>query len=73
MPAMRGDRGSSTREPRSMSMRGFIILAAIFLMAAQVPALAPERYSWKWVVSGTLLTVGMSCILAGILIGMLEE
>ena len=54
-------------------MRGFIILAAIFLMAAQVPALAPERYSWKWVVSGTLLTVGMSCILAGILIGMLEE
>ena len=54
-------------------MRIFIILAAIFLMAAQVPALAPERYTWKWVVSGTLLTVGMSCILAGILIGMLEE
>lgn len=56
-----------------MSMRTFAILAAIFLMVAQIPTLAPERYGWRWVMSGTLLVIGMACLFAGIAIGMLED
>ena len=54
-------------------MRIFIILAAICSMAACIPALAPKRYSWRWVMSLTLLTIGMGCIFAAIIIGLLED
>jgi hypothetical protein len=56
-----------------MSMRSFIILSGIFILAAQIPAFVPERYGWKWTLAGTLLVVGVSCLIAGIFVALIED
>lgn len=53
-------------------MRTFAILSAICFAAANIPMLSPQRYPDRTILAGTLLFLGVSCLLAGIFIGALE-
>lgn len=54
-------------------MRLFIFLAITFLASAQIPPLFPDHLSSRWVLSGVLLWAGISCLLAGIVMGFFEQ